>query len=45
MCGSQETTKELDSGIKIVLECFMETGDSILCVVCCELLRMKLQNK
>ena len=29
MCGGQETTKELESGIKVVHGCFMERGDSI----------------
>ena len=30
MCGSQETAKELDSGIETVHGCFRERGDIIL---------------
>ena len=30
MCGSQETTKELDSGIEIIHGCFTKRGDYIL---------------
>ena len=45
MCGGQES-----SGIEIecswiVHGCFMERGDSVLNVFCCELLQLRLQNK
>ena len=45
MRGSQETTKELESGIEIVHGYFKERGDSILSVFGSELLRVRLQNK
>ena len=44
-CGDHENAIELDSGIKVVLGCFAERGDSILIVFGGELLRVKLQNK
>ena len=37
MCGSQETAKELDLGIEIDHGWFMERGNSILSIFCCEL--------
>ena len=39
-CGSQETAKELDSGIKFVQGgvCSTERGDFILSISCCKLL-------
>ena len=42
MCVDQETAKELDSGIEIVLGCFTERGDSILSIFSGEQLRVKL---
>ena len=42
MSGSQETTKELDSGIESIHGCFTKKGDYILS---CELLQVNVQNK
>ena len=40
MCGGQETAKELNSGMEIVMGgWFSKRDDSILNVCCCELLR------
>lgn len=44
-CGGQETARELDSVIEIVLGCFTEKGSSVLSVSYCELLQVKLENK
>ena len=40
MCGGQETAKELELGIEIVGGRFKEIDDSILNVLCCDLLRV-----
>ena len=41
MFGGQETTKELDLGIKIVHECFTERDDVASCYEC----RYRTSNK
>ena len=44
-CGDQETVKKLESGIEIVNGWFMERGNSVLNVFCCELLRVYIATE